>query len=103
MEIVTVSSRGQLVIPKDIRDTLGIKNKDRFFVMQKDDSILLKRMDQEGTEKRMLELMDYFSEKFNEEGITREDVKNEIRAYREEKRKLKSPRSVRRFKREIFK
>ncbi|PKP60472.1 MAG: AbrB family transcriptional regulator [Candidatus Altiarchaeales archaeon HGW-Altiarchaeales-1] len=89
MEIVTVSSRGQLVIPKDIRDILGIKNKDRLFVMQKDDSILLKRMNQDVTKKGMLKLMDYFSEKFNEEGITREDVKNEIKAYREEKRKLK--------------
>ncbi|OQX21211.1 MAG: hypothetical protein BWK75_03700 [Candidatus Altiarchaeales archaeon A3] len=103
MEIVTVSSRGQLVIPKDIRDILGIKNKDKFFVMQKDDSILLKRMDQNEIKKGMLKLMDYFSEKFNEEGITREDVENEIRAYREEKRKLKSPHSVRRFKRGTFK
>ncbi|ODS36301.1 MAG: hypothetical protein A7316_10165 [Candidatus Altiarchaeales archaeon WOR_SM1_86-2] len=89
MDIATVSSRGQLVIPKDVREAMGIKSRDRFFVMQKDDSILLKKIDQERAKKRMLELMDYFSEKFKEAGITREDVENEIRAYREGKRKLK--------------
>ena len=79
MDVATVSSRGQLVIPKDIREALGIKRSDKFFVMQKDDSILLKKIDQESVKKRMFELMDYFSEKFKEAGITREDVKEAVK------------------------
>jgi len=87
MNIASVSSRGQLVIPKEIRKALGVKSKDKFFVMQKDDTIVLKKIDQEKAKKKMLELMDYFTEEFKKAGITREDVENEIRAYREEKRK----------------
>ena len=79
MDVATVSSRGQLVIPKGVREAMGIKSSDRFFVMQKDDSILLKKIDQEGAKKRMLELMDYFAEKFKEAGITREDVKDAVK------------------------
>ena len=79
MNIASVSSKGQIVIPKKIRKELGIKSSDKFFVMQKEDSIILKKIDEEKAKEKMLELMDYFTEEFKKAGITREDVNEAIK------------------------
>jgi AbrB family looped-hinge helix DNA binding protein len=40
MSIATVTSKGQVTIPKDVRDALGIKQGDRLeFVVQEDGSL----------------------------------------------------------------
>lgn len=52
MGIVTVSSKGEIVIPKEIRDALGIKERDKLLILQKGDSILLKKMNIEKKNKK---------------------------------------------------
>ena len=44
VEIITVSSKGQVVIPKEIRDIMGIERQDKFILVHDKDSILLKRI-----------------------------------------------------------
>jgi AbrB family looped-hinge helix DNA binding protein len=44
IEMGTVSSRGQLVIPTDIRETLGLKEGSKVLFVMSDDSLLIKRV-----------------------------------------------------------
>lgn len=84
--ITKVSSRGQVVIPQDIRKDLGIKEQQKLLVYEMGDAIVLKPIglqrksakDFEATFKPMWETA-------RKRGITREDVAKEIEAYRREK------------------
>ena len=43
-EIITMSSKGQIVIPKDLREDLGIDTGSNFAVFGKDDTLILKKI-----------------------------------------------------------
>ena len=43
-EVTSMSSRGQVVIPLGIREQLGLKEGEKFFVVGEEDTILLKKM-----------------------------------------------------------
>ncbi len=73
-EVVSVSSKGQIVIPKEIRDAMGIVKGEKFAVISDKDAILLKRIKDSDLKK----LLDYFSDKFDEAGITKSDIEKEI-------------------------
>ncbi len=77
-EVVSVSSKGQIVIPKEIRDAMGITKGEKFIIVNDRDAILLKRLKDSDLKKRMHKLLDYFSDKFEEEGITKDDIEKEI-------------------------
>lgn len=85
IEITKMTSKGQVVIPQEIRDKEGLREGERFFVYSKDDSIILKRA------KKLEAVDDYkeFERVFNkawkiakEKRITRKDVEEEIKAIR---------------------
>ena len=44
IDLTRMTSKGQVVIPQDIRDHMGLKEGERFMVYDTDDSIVLKRM-----------------------------------------------------------
>ncbi|AHL21913.1 transcription regulator, SpoVT/AbrB family [Thermococcus nautili] len=73
MEVVKVSTKGQVVIPKEIRDALGIRNGDYLVVIEKNGYIVMKKLSVEDVFKEGEELAKTLE-------ITREDV---IRAVRE--------------------
>ena len=88
IEIATISSKGQLVIPRSIREEMKIEQKEKFVVINEgNDNILLKRIRQEDIVKEMREIMNYASRKFKEAGITHKDVEKEIKAVRRLKRR----------------
>ncbi|MFH1774404.1 MAG: AbrB/MazE/SpoVT family DNA-binding domain-containing protein [Methanobacteriota archaeon] len=67
-ELVKISPRGQIVIPKDIREVLGLEGGERFAVKAQGDVILLKRVE-------IPELKESWGESFaREKGIKEEDV-----------------------------
>jgi len=39
-----LSSKGQIVIPEDVRDRLGLKPGDQFIVLGRDDAVILKNI-----------------------------------------------------------
>ncbi len=78
VEVVSVSSKGQIVIPKKIREAMGIVKGEKFVVISDKDAILLKRLKDSDLKKRMYKLLDYFSDKFEETGVTKNDVEKEI-------------------------
>jgi len=70
VEVVKVSTKGQVVIPKEIRDALGIRNGDYLVVMEKNGYIVMKKLSLEDVFKEGEELAKTLE-------ITREDVGRE--------------------------
>jgi len=88
IEIAKISSKGQIVIPQDIREHKGIKEGERFLVYDIDDNIILKRIKNLDKAKNI----DEFEKAFNatwkiakSKRITKNDIAAEIRAHRNEK------------------
>ena len=46
MEITCLSSRGQVVIPQDIRERMHLEEGEKFVVIGEEDTILLKKLEQ---------------------------------------------------------
>lgn len=49
-DIVKVSSKGQIVIPKDIRKKLGVKTGEKLLVLSRDREILLRKTEETSIE-----------------------------------------------------
>ncbi len=77
-EVVTISSKGQIVIPKEIRETMGIVKGEKFVIISDKDAILLKKLKDSDLKKKMYKLLDYFSDQFEEAGITKSEIEKEI-------------------------
>jgi len=83
--LTKMSSKGQIVIPKTVRDDLDIREGDVFAVFGRHDSVILKRIRVPSDEEfeRVLAAGRKHAE---EKGITREDVDRAIHEYRKERR-----------------
>ena len=85
IEVVNLSSKGQLVIPKDMREEMGLNPRDKFVLVNDRDTIILKRLQEEEIKSRMISLMKTFTKEFKKAGITQEDLAKEIKAVRKAK------------------
>ena len=84
-EITTMSEKGQVVIPQELRKYLGIKPKTRFAVFVIDDNIVMRKLDIPDIKKEwnsIFRSMDKKNLKLDEN-----DIAEEIRAYRKAKHK----------------
>lgn len=84
-EITTMSEKGQVVIPQELRKYLGIKPKTRFAVFVIDDNIVMRKLDIPDIKKEwnsIFRSMDKKNLKLDEN-----DIAEEIRAYRKVKHK----------------
>jgi antitoxin PrlF len=77
MEVVRVSSKGQVVIPKEVRERLGIKEGEYLLLVQEGDLILMKKLDI--NVEKILRDGEKLARKL---GITRGDVERAIREVR---------------------
>lgn len=85
IEVVNLSSKGQLVIPKDMREEMGLNQRDKFVLVNDKDTIIMKRLQEEELKFKMKSLMKEFTREFKKAGITREDLRREIKAVRKAK------------------
>jgi len=85
IEVVTISSKGQLVIPKSIREEMGLRKQDKFLLVHDRESVILRRLRSTQPDKKLLSLLDEVAKKFEEAKITPEQVKREIRKVRAKK------------------
>ena len=85
--ITKISKSGQVVIPVEIRDLLGIEPADRFLVISEGDDIVLRKLRKETRKKELIELLDSIQEEIEEQEITREDLEKAIQEVRKAKRK----------------
>jgi len=76
-----VRSIDQVVIPKDIRENLKLKEGDKLIAYNKGDLIILRRL--EGEESILSLLSQPISRKIAELGVTRKDLDDAIRWARE--------------------
>ncbi len=86
IDMVTISSKGQIVIPKKIMKMLGLKEQDKLLVFSKGENILFKKVKPEIYERSIRDILMSLREKAETRGLTEEDVEKEIKAHRAQKR-----------------
>ena len=82
-----MSKKGQLVIPASIRKMLKLRLGDKFIAYGKEDYIVFKKIELPNLRKEFEEIAALTTKIAVEKGITEEDVGEEIKKYRKEKRK----------------
>lgn len=90
-DVVTVSSKGQVVIPQRLREKLRIGAKTKLLVYPYSDTLIMKKLEVKGLEKRleaMYRRVDARIAKYGE--LAEDEVQREIQKYREEKRKQRA-------------
>ena len=78
IDIVTISSKGQLVIPRGVREEMGIELSDKLMLVYDNKSILLRKISKEDAKKDMRGLMDKVSGKFASAKMKQTDIQKEI-------------------------
>ncbi len=85
IDMVTISSKGQIVIPKKILKALGLKEQDKLLIFNKGENILLKRVKPEMFEKSLRDMLLPIRQEAEAKGLTEKDVEIEIKANRARK------------------
>jgi len=79
--LTRMSSKGQIVIPKALRELLGIKEGEVFALFGEDDTIIMKRVDLP-TGEELEALLRWGADHARRKGIKRRDVQKAIEAER---------------------
>ena len=80
LEMGTVSSRGQICIPTDIRETMGLKEGSKVLFMLSDDSLLVKKV----TTQTFAEITKPLKEEAKRVGMNESEVNAIIHRFRKE-------------------
>jgi antitoxin PrlF len=83
IDFTTMSSRGQIVVPKNLRDTLHLKAGERFMIFANGDTLILKKI-QKPREVDIDEMFAKSQELAKEKGLKPEDVEKTIQNVRHE-------------------
>lgn len=81
IEVATMSSRGQIVIPLEIREQLGLKEGEKFIVIGEDDTLVLKKMAIPSF-RNFNKLIEKTQRLVREKGITKKDLEAAIKRTR---------------------
>jgi AbrB family looped-hinge helix DNA binding protein len=87
VEVTTMGEKGQVVIPKTIRDRLGLGNRSKFVVLGRGDAIVLKRLTVPDLEREFEQAFSDIKRKAS--GLSEADVEAEVKAHRSERRRRK--------------
>jgi AbrB family looped-hinge helix DNA binding protein len=82
VDIVTVSSRGQVSIPADIRRDLELDEGSKLLVISKGDNILFKKIDAEIVDKSFREILEPMWEDAEQADLDEEDAEALVREQR---------------------
>ncbi|MGA1821349.1 MAG: AbrB/MazE/SpoVT family DNA-binding domain-containing protein [Thermoplasmatota archaeon] len=83
IEITRLSSKGQIVIPKELRNLLGLKEGELFAMYGEGDTLVLKKLDVPSKDE-FEEILEKGSEIAKKRKITRSDIQKAIAEYRSE-------------------
>jgi len=82
-EIVKMSPKGQLVVPKDIRESAEFNPSDRFIAVQVEDGVMFKKISFD-VEEEYEKLSRKVQERFEDKEISEEEVEDAIEQAREQ-------------------
>ena len=83
VELTKLSSKGQVVIPQQVRDELGLKEGETFAVMGTEDTIILKKI-MVPSRKQIFERMHAWGVKFaKKKGLKEKDLQHMIKRSRD--------------------
>ncbi|MEM1548308.1 MAG: AbrB/MazE/SpoVT family DNA-binding domain-containing protein [Thermoproteota archaeon] len=86
LDVIVVSSKGQVVIPQEIRKKLGINPKTKLLVYGYRDAVILKKMETPNVAKKLREMYKRIDKRIAKYGeLTQEEIEEEIQKYRSEK------------------
>jgi antitoxin PrlF len=77
-EIVTMSSKGQIVVPKSLREQLGIDTGSSFAVFGKEDTLILKKINVPTAKETFAKVNAWATKMAREKGWKEEDVVKQI-------------------------
>jgi len=84
VDVVTVSSRGQVSIPADVRRKIGLEGGEKLLVVSQDDNILLKKVDESFVEKSVEDILKPMHEEAEKAGLSEEDAEELIDEHRKD-------------------
>jgi len=86
-DVTVVSSKGQVVIPQEIRRRLDITPKTKMLVYGYRDAVILKKIEVPDVEKKLREMYRRIDRRIVKYGeLTQEEIEEEIQKYRKAKR-----------------
>jgi len=84
VDVVTVSSRGQVSIPADVRQELDIEAGVKLLVVSKDDNILLKKVDESFVEQSLKDVLEPLWSEAADAGLSEDDAEALIDDHRDD-------------------
>ena len=78
-EIVKMSSKGQLVVPRDIREDLGLMPSDRFISFPVKDGVVFKKVEMPNAKKEFNSLAKEIRKQFKAKGVTPSDIDGAVK------------------------
>jgi AbrB family looped-hinge helix DNA binding protein len=78
VEMVTVSSRGQIAIPASVRDRMELEKGSKLLVISEGDTILLRKIDESAVEASLEDVLKPMWAEAKESGVDEEDVEKLI-------------------------
>jgi antitoxin PrlF len=84
VDMVTVSSRGQVSIPADVRRELDIEAGAKLLVVSKGDNILLKKVDESVVEQSLKDVLEPMWDQAADAGLSDDDAEALIDDHRDE-------------------
>ena len=84
-ELVKMSSKGQLVVPQDIRELEGFEPGDRFVPLAVDDGILFRKVKIPDVKAEFEKLAKEVTAQFKKNGVTQKDVDEAVKWARKQK------------------
>ncbi|ERH01347.1 MAG: looped-hinge helix DNA binding domain, AbrB family [Halonotius sp. J07HN6] len=84
VDVVTVSSRGQVSIPAAVRRDLDIEAGEKLLVVSKDDNILLKKVDESFVEQSLRDILEPMWSAAEGAGLSDDDAEALIDEHRDE-------------------
>jgi AbrB family looped-hinge helix DNA binding protein len=76
IEMVTVSSRGQISIPADVRQEMDIDEGTKLLVVSEGDNILLRKVDESAITESLEDILEPMWKKAKQEGMSEADAED---------------------------
>ncbi|MFA1610056.1 AbrB/MazE/SpoVT family DNA-binding domain-containing protein [Halobellus rubicundus] len=76
-DVVKMSPKGQLVVPKEIREEAGFEPSDRFIAVSVEDGVMFKKIDFD-VQEEYDRLSEKVQKRFNEQDISEDEVEDAV-------------------------